>query len=194
MTAVPQGPAWAVALWLEAESALHASDQADVRSLAASVHDAECARVRWADRWSAAAARQQQVRVHLDGGCAVQGCVVTAGRDLMVLREPTGTGWVISTEAVIVASNLPLTLGRSDSVTPEPAFVLTWSSALRDARFANCRVHLRSGTVLVGVPTVVGADFVDVRTADGEHVALPLMGVAGIVVPNRVVEDLAWPT
>ncbi|ANH36584.1 hypothetical protein I601_0130 [Nocardioides dokdonensis FR1436] len=125
------------------------------------------------------AATGAEVVLDVRGAGVVSGRLERVGAGWLLVRGPA-QDWVVRTAAVSVARDLP---ARS---VPEVAWPrvarLGVSSALRRLADAGerCVVHLVDGARHEGVPTRVGADFVELR-ATGERLQLVALDVLAAV-------------
>lgn len=183
--------AWVVdALWGEAAAAVEARCDAELLEDASAVREAEWGRLGWDDRWLAAARGRCDVRVYLSGEVVIRARVAGAGPGLAILVGDLGRCWAVDTDAVVGVCGLPLSLTDRDACTPGASTTLTWGMTLRACVGRLCSFHLRPGRELAGVPLVVGGDAVDVRTGEGDLLALPTRSLVAVAIPVTVFEDL----
>lgn len=138
---------------------------------------AEYAQVTLASRLMASV--DAEVTVDVRGVGRVDGVLQRVG-DGWVLVHGAGQDWVFRTAALTVVR------GASDRSVPEvawsPVARLRLGSALRRLADAGerCLVHSMDGAVHEGVLVRVGADFVEVRMAEGSRALVPWASLAAV--------------
>lgn len=154
--------------WLDLSSALAAAAASELRAESAELLAAEAARCRLVDRRGPAVLR-------VAGGAVVAGTLVPSSIDgWLAVDGGAGSVRLVNTAA------LTLIEGSQAGIRPEDAIVpRTLGSWLREQadRGAVLRVTLTDGRVIVGLPVLVGADHVEVRSA-GARVVVPWAAVA----------------
>lgn len=183
--------AWlADALWVEASAAVQARHGVEVREDAAALREAEWGRLRWEDRWVAAAEARARVRVQLGVDSSLCGMVLVAGEAMAIVAPDIGPTWVVRTDSVMWAAGLPPTLGRRDGDASGREMTLTWSMTMRALVGRECVMHLRHGMVIACEPAAVGSDWVAVRMPDGAELAVAMAAVVAISVPSTALRNL----
>lgn len=171
-------------LLAEAAASLQSQIDADVLAEAAEILTAERVELRLADRLGAA---PNLVTVTLRSGCRIEGTVERGGDDVFVLVDRHGAEHCIAMASAVTVRGLRPALASSDQRAlaggdrrPRIASV-TWGMFLRDQSGVDIRVVLVDGTELIGSPSLVGADHVDILEVDGAVTTCALESISRAV-------------
>lgn len=182
-------------LLAEAAAGLQSDIDADVLAEAAEILTAERVSLRMADRLSAAPG---PVSMILRSGCRVEGAIESVGDLVVVLADAQGAEHCIALASIVTVAGLPAALSSGahlpgpDSRTAgveidRPAGrqralgAATWGRFLREEPMLDVRLFLFDGSSLTGLPTLVGADHVDLLMADGAMTTCALGSVSRAV-------------
>lgn len=151
--------------WAHAAARIQSEVEGDVVADATQILIAEQAGVTMAARLTSTGAR---VRVMLSTSSAVTGIVLEAVPGFVDVLDEQGDAHLINLAAVESIAGLDARLPE-----PEKRANTRWSLLLRGMEDAFVQVELRSGRWLRGYLGTVGADHVDVITAD-ERITVPI--------------------
>ncbi|ROS31173.1 hypothetical protein [Cellulomonas sp. PhB150] len=155
------------ALFADMEAQLEAAERAGVRADVAELVRAERATVHLVDRLRAAVGRQ--VRVHVLGAEVIQGEVIDATEQWLLVGQERERRVLVPSRAIVAIA------GLGAHAAPEPGRVerrLGLGHALRVLARDRAAVLVRSGDVeLAGVLGAVGADHVEVVARDARGAA-----------------------
>lgn len=155
------------ALFADMEAQLAAAERADVRADVAELVRAERATVRLVDRLRAAVGRR--VRIHVLGADVVEGELLDAAEQWVLVGQERERRVLVPSRAIVVVA------GLGNDVAPEPGRVerrLGLGHALRVLARDRAAVLVRSGDVeLAGFLGAVGADHVEVVARDARGAA-----------------------
>jgi len=113
------------------------------------------------------------IRLRTAGSLRVEGALDRVGSDFLMVTTVRGQQWLVRLASVRAVEGLP---ARSRATTTLPVTArLGFSSVLRRLVGTECTVHDVDGVVSTGLPTRVGADFVELGP-----VVVPLSAIAAV--------------
>ncbi len=165
------------ALLGEAAARLQAEHDADVRSEAGDILQAEYVRASLADRLRGSAS----ITVLLSCGDAVTGLVGEADESYALIHAETGSH-LIRMAAVRGVCGLGMAL--ADEAPPAAGRRSTWGRQVRDLADEPVRVQFLDGTWLAGRVLAGYADHVDIRPGEGAVLSCPFGAITRLVRPR----------
>jgi hypothetical protein len=164
-------------LLAEVAAGVQSESDADVLAEAADILTTEQSRARLEDRLPRAPG---VVTLFLRGGSTVVGSVTGIGDQLAAVTSATGERHCVALASINsmrgLAGGLRAELPATAHQIPQMRD-LSWGSFLRGDPGLKARVFLKDGSVLDGLPALVGSDHLDLLIDDGMVVTCPFSAV-----------------
>jgi len=123
------------------------------------------------------------LKLRLAGGWHVEGELERVGSDFLVVVAARGRRWLVRTASIGAVEGLPPRARATGTLRVTAR--LGFTSVLRGLADTECTLHRVDGVASTGLPSRVGADFVELEAStvgrsDVEPVVVPLAAIAAV--------------